>query len=116
MVGPSHLRGIGMASRLHRIDMDTFMLLLDTIEKHSRQENMTATRLIHFSLAGLKQPNTLYRYLRYGLKRRMIEFTPVQNTRWGELKCYYPATCGDRLLQVWREMKKEEKDKNGNQR
>lgn len=95
--------------------MDAFMRLLDVIETRSRQENMTATRLVHLSLPGLKQPQTMYRYLRYGLRRKIIDVNTLQDGRWfGDIKCYIPTVCGERLLQVWKECGKEEKEKNGN--
>lgn len=114
-IGTLHLRGIGMAPKPHRIDMDAFMALAERIELESARENVTMTKLYGFHLSGLKTKPSLYQYIRYGLARKILSVTSLHDRRhFGDIKCYYVTDGGRQLLQVWKQCRKEEKNKIGN--
>jgi len=99
------------------IDITTFMALADIIAVESVRQNLTITKLLKESRARkvLRDQEALYRYVAYGQAQCLIRIVRVADPRpFGEAKYYYLTAAGDRLLQVWQERKKEEKEKNGN--
>lgn len=85
-----------------RIDVETLMKLLRTVDKESREQNLTTTKILR--LATMRSLHTLYAYVGFACKNGLMRVVAVQDPRpFGVAKYYYLTRAGERLLQAWKQ-------------
>jgi len=84
-----------------KIDIETLMRLLETVDKESALQNLTTTKML--KLSGLGSLRTLYAYVRFACDRGLMRIRTVQDPRpMGLAKYYYLTKAGERLLDAWK--------------
>jgi DNA-binding PadR family transcriptional regulator len=88
-------------SRKRKIDIETLMELVETVDEESARQNLTTTRIL--KLTGVGSLHTVYRYVQFACDRGLMRLQAVQDPRpLGPAKYYYLTAVGERLLQAWK--------------
>ena len=107
-----------LMQRHPKIDIDTFMGLLEIITVESGRQNLTGLKLLREATKRkiLRDQVTVQRYLSYGERRGLVRVEKIRDPRpFGEARYYYPTARDEQLLHLWHEIMKEEKTKHGNE-
>jgi len=88
-------------SRKHKIDIETLMELLETVDRESGRQNLTTTRILKLTSVG--SLHTLYTYVDFACEKHLMRVVPVWDGRpYGPAKYYSITAAGERLLQAWK--------------
>jgi len=89
------------ASPQRKIDIETLMELLETVDRESGRQNLTMTRILKLTSVG--SLHTLYAYVNFTCEKGLMRVAMVQDPRpYGSAKYYYLTAAGERLLQAWK--------------